>query len=253
MSTAGEDEIEFYINEYKLDPFNADYLWGCENISWDYSNRVWEREDDLRDFSYRVWECEDDSRYLSDSVCNLAGNEDWERSFLHNDNSKGFFDLVCADRNTIMEIFRGTTSLSTNNVMDKAECNRCFQDSISSVVTKRLTYFDKTKYTVEATVAQERFESLYKGVIGTKASNPYLDLKWRELCRLYAMTHHVRTPFDIHEIRNYTPETFYEFLETRHKNKPLCLHWQWPLDKFSTRKNELYAYMRVVEFSMRNR
>lgn len=230
MPTAGKDDLEYLLKDNttcsnnRLDLLHADNVW-----EWWY----------------------EPTTYPSNSLCQLSGNDDWEKYFPSN--SKGYTDLLFADKNSITNMFRGNTSLSANNVMDKTECNNCFQNTISSVVTKRLTYFDRTKYTVEDTVASTRFEALYKGIISTKASNNSLDLNWRELCRLYAMTHHIRTPFDIHEIKSYTPETFYNHLETSHKNKPLCLHWQWPLDKYSTKKNELYAYMRIVEFSMKNK
>jgi hypothetical protein len=73
-------------------------------------------------------------------------------------------------------MFKGNTSISENNIMNKQECSSCFQNTVSEVVTKRLRYFDTTKYTVEDTLSPTRFDALYKGIISTKASNSSLDL-----------------------------------------------------------------------------
>jgi hypothetical protein len=201
----------------------------------------------------KLWECESDIYYsnYSRNVTYMSGNEDWESNFFNN--PKGYNDLLFADKNSISNMFKGNTSISENNIMNKQECNSCFQNTVSEVVTKRLRYFDTTKYTVEDTLSPTRFDALYKGIISTKASNSSLDLNWRELCRLYAITHHTLTPFDINDIKSYTPETFYTHLQTLHNDKPLCPNWQWPLNKYPNKKNELYAYMRIVEFSINNK
>jgi hypothetical protein len=65
------------------------------------------------------------------------------------------------------------------------------------------------------------FEYLYRTVISTTTSNKDLELKWWNLCYLYGISHHSDIPFDLNDVKNHTPESLYNLLETKNKDNTL--------------------------------
>lgn len=160
--------------------------------------------------------------------------------------------LLNADIDSINNVFKDNSLLSSNRVMNKEELYSIFQNIVQDGMTSRHGRLDPI-YTLNDVKDPIKFDALYKGIISIKASNNHLDLNWKELCRMYTVAHHRWIQFDINEINSYTPETFYSHMKTLQNNQSLAPWIEWQLRKYlndSNKQNELYAYMRIVQFAI---
>ena len=100
---------------------------------------------------------------------------------------------------------------------------------------------------------KRKYDALINGFKSVQAKNRNLNLDWEQQCRIYALLHRKLVPFDIKDIKSWTPETFYTFLQTSKNNKILSPKWEYMMNKYlkdSSKKYELYTYMRIVNFAM---
>lgn len=124
-----------------------------------------------------------------------------------------------------------------------------FNESIDSILKEKAN-IDVKKYETMYHVREPRkYYALKKGFISVQGTNRHLMLNWREQCRVYAILHHKSTTLDIKDIKNWTPETFYTFIQIGKSNKTLGPRWEYIINKYlmdPSKKYELYTYMRIA-------
>jgi hypothetical protein len=201
-----------------------------EYISYDMSNEIF--KDSKWDYSFNTTYC--------------ASNEDWEPYYPCGE--KGYFDLLIADRDQVNSVFRSNIPSLQNQRITKHDLYVTFKNTIETNALNNWTKLDKAKFSKKEVLDVINFEYLYKGIISTKSSNNALDIKWWNLCYLYGISHHYDVPFDLNEIKSYTPESFYNDLETKSNNGHVSDYWKRELAKNKDKKNEFYAYMRIIHF-----
>lgn len=189
------------------------------------------------------------------SVMHCMGNEGWEENWdnINNNNSetksKVYNSLKNADKSSILDVFKDKSKVYGNKIMNSKELKTIFEDRINKHMANG-SAINKDKYSIKNMKTLEKFEALRKGLMGIKATNSHLDLNWKELCRLYAITHHRLTPFDINNINNYDAESLYTHLKMFKNTCPL---WEWALQDYlkdPNKKYELYVYMRIIAYAI---
>lgn len=176
----------------------------------------------------------------SPNIIYCMADEGWERYFPTTE--KDYTNLSIADKNEVNKVFTRNVPGFENQILTKDEVQDTFKESTSKHSWDKL---DRALYNKRVVLNAKNFENLYKGVISVKLANLDLNLNWRNLCYLYNISHHSNLPFDIHNIKSYTPESFYENLES---NKDyLNSYWKNEYSKYQNTQNELYAYMRIID------
>jgi hypothetical protein len=223
----------------------------CNDIIYPLDNTMHDYITYSDDMSNYIWDYNNISNY-SNNVMYMIGNEGWE--LYYPSGESGYIDLLIADRNIVNSVFTSNIPELQNQRITKYDLYITFKDTIETNSMKSWYKLDKTKYTKQGVLDSANFEYLYRGIISTKSSNNQLDLKWWNLCYLYGITHHNDIPFDINDIKSYTPESFYNHLVTKKENNSLNDYWKRELVKYEgNKKGEFYAYMRIIHFVINRR
>lgn len=186
----------------------------------------------------------------------MTGREGWEIYFPREEDENTYLDLLIADRDNIHKIFQSNIPemQNPNQRFTKSDLYLKFIDTIDTNAMKSWCKLDKIKYTKKIVLDQANFEYLYRAVISISVKNPDLKLNWWNLCYLYGISHHKDIPFDLNDIINKTPESFYEMLEDKKNNDTLSAYWKKELDKYSgNKKGDFYASMRIIQFVVNKR
>jgi len=155
-----------------------------------------------------------------------------------------YTNLSFADRNEIFRVFtRSNIPEYRDWILNEEEMKEVFKEAASK--HSWTTKVNTEVYNKRVVLNNDNFERLHKGVVSVKIANLDLNLKWRNLCYLYSISHHRNLPFEIHNIRSYTPQSFYDNLDSNSNN--LNSYWRREYIKYQYSQNELYAYMRIID------
>lgn len=234
-ATVGEDDILYIITHNPLDN-HITYL--------DYmSDKIW----DVHDIAYSdyIWDVDNISNY-SNNITYMSSNIGWELCY---PNSEG--DPI--DLNDPVNVVYTSNIPGLNQVITKQDLYTSFKNTIVVNSMANWNKLDKAKYTKVDVVNVVSFEHLYNSLYGIKLTNFHLDLKWWNLCYLYGISHHEDIPFNIYDIKSYTPESFYSHLKTLSDENRLNYFWKRELEKYSDKQDVFYTYMRIVHFVMNKR
>lgn len=192
---------------------------------------------------------------ISKNSIHMSSREGWEIYFPREEDEDTYLDLLTADRDKINNIFQSNIPemQNQNQRFTKTDLYLKFKDTIDTNSMKTWYKLDKTKYTRKGVLDVTNFEYLYRGIITTSVKNTDLNLNWWNLCYLYGISHHKDIPFDLNDVINKTPESFYGMLEEKKNNNTLNDYWKKELDKYSGKKNDFYAYMRIINFVVNKR
>lgn len=235
-TTVGEDDILYIITH---NPLNNDITY------LDYtSDKIW----DVHDITYPdyIWDVNHISNY-SNNITYMASNVGWELRLTNSDTDPIDFN------DPVNNVYKSNIPGLQNQIVTKQDLYTTFKNTIETHSMANWNKLDKAKYTKVDVVNVMSFEHLYTRLYGIKLTNHHLDLKWWNLCYLYGITHHEDIPFNINDIKNYTPESFYNHLKTLDDNKSLNLFWQRELEKYGNKQDVFYTYMRIIHFVISRR
>ncbi len=235
-TTVGEDDILYIITH---NPLNNDITY------LDYMpDKIW----DVHDITYPdyIWDVNNISNY-SNNITYMASNVGWELRLTNSDTDPIDFN------DPVNNVYKSNIPGLQNQIVTKQDLYTTFKNTIETHSMANWNKLDKAKYTKVDVVNVMSFEHLYTRLYGIKLTNHHLDLKWWNLCYLYGITHHEDIPFNINDIKNYTPESFYNHLKTLDDNKSLNPFWQRELEKYGNKQDVFYTYMRIIHFVINRR
>lgn len=235
-TTVGEDDILYIITSNSLDNHitHLDYM----------SDKIWDVHDII--YSDYIWNENNISNY-SNNITYMSGNVGWELCLSNSEPDPIDFE------NPVNDIFKSNIPGLQNQTITKQDLYNTFKNTIENNSMSNWNKLDKTKYTRIDVLNVVNFEHLYTGIYNIKLTNFHLDLKWWNLCYLYGITHHKDIPFNINDIKNYTPESFYNHLKTLNDENSLNNFWKRELDKYSDKQDVFYSYMRIIHFVLNKR
>lgn len=214
---------------------------------------------------------ENNNAILNQNFLN-ANNDDLDlnsiinQNFLNANNSNLDYNhpvtqsLLNADINSVKNIvFKDITLEHGERILNKEESKRVFEDIISNTVHSRHKGLNRI-YSYSDIKSSVRFDALYRGIIAVTSTNydfripaNYLDLNWKELCRVYAAVHHKYMPLDINQINNYTTKQLYEYmhgLDASNSLSPIIERNLRPFLNDYHKQREFYSYMRIVHYAI---
>jgi len=233
-TTVGEDDILYIITQNPLDNHitHFDYM----------SNKIWDIHDII--YSDYIWNENNISNY-SNNVVYMSGNVGWELYLANSEPEPINFN------DPVNNIFRSNIPGLQNQTINKQDLYTTFKNTIETNSMANWNKLDKTKYTRLDVLSVVNFEHLYTSIYKIKLANYHLDLKWWNLCYLYGITHHEDVPFNINDIKNYTPESFYNHL--KNNENTLSNFWKRELNRYSDKQDVFYSYMRIIHFVINKR
>lgn len=184
---------------------------------------------------------ENSTSNYSKNTTHCMADQGWERYFLNT--GKDNIDLENSNKNELKKIFTSNIPELQNEKITKDELLNIFNNSHSRFTGSRFNY---QLYTKHGMLDYIKFEKLGAAIINVKLTNSTLNLKWWNLCHLYSLIHYKDIPFDINDIKSYSPETFYEDLVNKDHNKSFNSYWKRELNKYKDSQNEFYSYMRII-------
>lgn len=188
---------------------------------------------------------------VSRGVIQCSGREGWEQYL--NENS----ELVIKDTKEIKDKLYSGIQKDPKGIKqmfkdpEQRSKTKIFLDCIDTMANNKAQFRGRP---IKAFMQlPDKETALEKALVATKASNPHLNLSWEELCRLYAFSYHTKTPFDLHNLHNYTPESFGEEMRNKFKvgyGNNLVKTWRVELSYYldNNREEDLYAKLRIVKY-----
>lgn len=229
ITTAGEDDISYIMTQDPLD----NHITHLDNMP--------DKLLDVHDITYSDYIWDENNINYSKNITYMAGNTGWELC-LSADSARKPINL----NNPINHVFTSNIPGFQNQTITNQDLYNTFKKTIETHSMANWNKLDKSKYTRIYVLNVANFEHLRQGIYGVKLKNPHLDLKWWNLCYLYGISHHEDIPFNVDDILNHTPESFYNHLRTLRDENLLNNFWKRELEKYSNRPDVFYTYMRII-------